>query len=139
MDPSQQGWFRTAILLGVVYLAIGITFGAVAGSSVSNQMRVAWRLAAWGVSAAAFAAHVAYELGRLRNSPRTTAWHASVAVGLGAFGLAVVANLHALSATAGNQPRLALALVAWPVLLGVPAFLVAFAATTVIALARRSD
>src|SRR5437899_10355077 len=91
---GMKRWLRVVILLGVLYLVAGITFGALAGWSASNQMQRAWRLAAWVTSAAAFAAHIWYELFRLRNSPVTTALHASLAAALGAFALAAAANLH---------------------------------------------
>jgi hypothetical protein len=110
-----------------VYLVAGVAFGTLAGWSGSNQMRVAWRLAAWVISAAAFAAHIAYEHARLRSPPWTTALHASLAVALGAFALAVAANVHALAASS-QQHSLALALVLWPVLTALPAFMVALAA-----------
>ena len=138
MDASHQRWLRTTILLGVVYLVIGIAFGALANAAASHQMLVTWRLAAWIASAVVFAVHVGHELLRMGNSPRTTAIHASAAVALGAFGLAVAANVHAHWAAAGNQRLFTLALVAWPVLCGVPAFAVALAAGAGLALARRS-
>src|SRR2546425_13045593 len=105
METSHKNWLGTAILVGVVYLAVGLIFGALAGSAASHQMVVVWRLAAWVISAAAFGAHVWHEHFRLRNSPRITAWHASAAVALGAFGLAVAARIHAHVTAAGN-PRL---------------------------------
>src|SRR6266702_6439510 len=37
-------WLRMIMLLGVVYLVAGIVFGALAGWSASNQMRITWRL-----------------------------------------------------------------------------------------------
>jgi len=43
---------------------------------------------AWVVSAVVFATDIAYERLRLRNSPRATVWHASLAVGLGTLALA---------------------------------------------------
>lgn len=129
----------TVILLGVVYLAVGLTFGALAGSAASHQMVVAWRLAAWVISAAAFGAHVWHEHFRLRNSPRITAWHASAAVALGAFGLAVAARVHAHLTASGNPRLLSVALVAWPLLAGLPAFVVAFIAAAGLALRRRTD
>jgi len=127
------------ILLGVVYLAVGLTFGALAGSAASHQMVVAWRLAAWVISAAAFGAHVWHEHFRLRNSPRITAWHASAAVALGAFGLAVAARVHAHLTASGNPRLLSVALVAWPLLAGLPAFVVAFIAAAGLASRRRTD
>src|SRR3989441_9712252 len=62
MDTSGRlRWLRTVLLLGVVYLVTGITFAALANGAGSHQMRVTWRLAAWVISAAAFAAHIGYE------------------------------------------------------------------------------
>jgi hypothetical protein len=110
------------LLVGVVYLVTGITFAAL--SAASTQMRGTWRLAAWVVSAAAFAGHIWYEQRRLRSSPRTAAWHVALAVAVGAFGLAVAANLHP-QATASHQRSVALALVLWPILTALPAFVVA--------------
>ena len=135
MDESRQPrWYRWVILLGVVYLVVGLTFGALAGGS-SNRMR-AWRLSAWLTSAAAFLAHIWHEHFRLRHSPATTAMHASLAVGLGAFGLAVAANIHALRSGSAHQVALALSLVAWPLLTAVPAFVVALAAAALLSLRR---
>jgi uncharacterized protein (DUF486 family) len=125
--------------LGVTYFVAGITFGALAGRSASNQMSTMWRLAAWLTSAAAFAAHIWYELFRLRNSPLSTALHASLAAALGAFALAVAANLHAQWAPSGNQRLLAIALAVWPALTAVPAFVVALAVAAGLARTRRSD
>jgi len=138
---GHQRWLRAVILLGVVYLVAGITSATLAGRAASNQMRVTWRLAAWAISAAAFAAHIGYEHVRLRSSPGTTALHASLAVALGAFALAVAAVVHAVhSQTASShQHRLALALIVWPVLTALPAFVVALAAAAGLARARRKD
>ena len=105
------------MLFGFMYLAVGITFA-----------ELGWRLAAWFVSAIAFAVHIWYEHFRLRNSPRRTALHVSAAAALGAFGLAIAANVHELWANPGNhRSLLLLALVLWPILTAVPAFVVAFA------------
>src|SRR5262245_62388768 len=91
---------RAVLLLGTTYLVTGILFGALAGQAASHTMLVAWRWAAWVVSAAAFGLHIVYEQVRLRSTPRTTALHVSSAAGLGAFGLAAAANLHALLVSA---------------------------------------
>jgi hypothetical protein len=138
MDASgRRNWVQAAILVGLVYAAAGILFGAMSGAAASSQMRVAWRLAAWLTSAVAFAAQIGYELFKLRNSPLVTALHASAAVALGAFGLAVAANIHAQSAASSHRPLLAIALVAWPVLTAIPAFVVALAAAAALARMRR--
>lgn len=81
MEASgHRRWFRAVMLCGAVYVIVGITFAALANTSASVQSRVAWRLAAWFISAVAFAAHVGYEHFRRRSSPRTTAFDASLAV-----------------------------------------------------------
>ena len=117
------------MLLGAAYFVVGLIFGAFAGWSASHQMRVAWRVAAWVISAAAFAAHIGYEHFRLRSSPGETALHAALAAALGAFALAVAANVHAQQVTSSRRGLPAFALVAWPALAAVPAFVVALVAT----------
>jgi hypothetical protein len=130
-------WLGAVLLVGVVYLVAGLLFASLARSATSNQMRDAWRLAAWAVSAAAFGAHIGYEQLRLRSSPVMTAFHAALAVGLGAFLLAVAASLHArTAATSHHFP--AIALVIWPVVTALPAFVAAFAVTILLARTRRS-
>src|SRR6266511_5656846 len=92
------------ILVAVAYGAIGIVFAALAADA--DHVRL-WRLAAWLASAAVAAAHIGYEHYRLRGSPRPTALHAAGAVALGAFGLALAANVHWLFAgTHGQRPPL---------------------------------
>jgi len=96
-------------------------------------MVVAWRLAAWIVSAIAFAAHIRYDQSRLGNPPKATAIHVAVGVAIGAFGLAAAAVVHALTTGTGNLRLLGIALVAWPAITAIPAFLVVLAAATVLA------
>ena len=89
-------------------------------------------------SAVAFAAHIGHEHFRLRHSSRTIAFHAAAGAAVGAFALAVAANVHALWAASGNQRLLAIALVLWPVVTAVPAVVVALAAGAGLARMRRS-
>jgi hypothetical protein len=126
MDNSgRQRWLSTAILVGVIYLAVGITSVILAGAAASNQMRLIWRWSAFIISAVAFASHIAYEHFRLRSRARPTAWHTAVAVAVGAFALALTANIHDLGSASSYRPRMLIALVAWPLLTAVPAFIVA--------------
>ena len=120
--------WHTLILLGLFYALVGILF-----AWPVEHVRM-WRLAAWGVSAVAYAAHVGYEHFRLHNPPRRTALHVAAAVALGALGLAVGANLHSLSlpSTTGHRRLLLIALAAWPVMTAVPAFLAALAAASIL-------
>ena len=131
MDISgRRLWVRAMILVAVAYVAIGIVFAALAADASHGRL---WRLAAWLASAAVAAAHIAYEHYRLRGSPRPTALHAAGAVALGAFGLALAANVHWLFAgTHGQRPPL-LALPVWPVITALPAFLAALAVAAVLA------
>src|SRR5881392_2431277 len=130
MDVSgRRLWVRAMILVAVSYVVIGIGFAALAKS---DHMRL-WRLAAWVASALVAVAHIGYEHYRLGSSPRPTALHAAGAVALGAFGLALAANVHwFLARTPGQHPPL-LALPVWPVITALPAFLVALAAAAVLA------
>jgi len=122
------------MLVAVAYAAIGIVFARLAVDA--NHVRV-WRLAAWLASAVVAAAHIWYEQYRLGSAPRPTALHAAGAVALGAFGLALAANVHWLFAgTHGQRPPL-LALPVWPVVTALPAFLAALAIAAVLARFRR--
>ena len=127
-EARRQRWARVVVLVGVMYALIGVVFAWPA-----SYVRV-WRLAAWLVSAAAYAAHIGYEHFGLRNPPRRAALHVALAVALGAFGLAVGAILHSLSvgSTAQHRRLLLVALVVWPIMTGLPAFLVALAASKVL-------
>jgi hypothetical protein len=126
------------MLPAIVYPVVGIGFAALAGPSVSNEMRVAWRLAAWVVCGAVFAAHLGYEHFRLCNPPSKAALHVSLAVALGAFALAVWVNVHAHWGASSNRSPLApLALVVFPAVTGAPAFVVALVASAALDRARR--
>ena len=130
-ESSRQPWLGAMVILGVVYAFVGIVFAMPA-----SHVKV-WRLAAWVVSAVAYGAHICYERYRLRTAPRLAALHVAFAVALGAFGLAVGANIHSLSVGSTNEHRrlLLLALGLWPIITALPAFLVALVAGWVLALA----
>ena len=114
----------------MVYLIVGVAFP---NPSASNKWQFMWRLAAWLICIVAFAIHILLEHFRLRNSPRITALHAALSVAVGAFGLALAANVHALRTGTGNQRLLVLALVLWPVITAVPAFVAALIIVAVLA------
>ena len=131
---------RAVLFLGVLYWGVGILFGILAGQATSPEMRIAWRRAAWVVSAIAFGAHVIYDQVRLLGSPRITALRVSSAAALGAFGLAVAANIHARSVAPDQRPpNLPLSLALWPVLTGLPAFVVALVSAVLLDRARRGS
>lgn len=137
--PVRNRWFLRALLVAIIYSVVGVALGALAGNAASSQMRFIWRLAAWTVSGVTFAAHVWYERVRLRNVPRVTALYASLATALGAFLLAVSANVHGVSVGSNLQPLLLIALVAWPVITALPAFVVALVLAVLFARWGRSE
>ena len=125
----RQSWFWAVLLVGALYALVGTTFALPA-----NHAR-AWRLAAWIVSGVVYAIHVGYERCWLRNSSLSSALHVALGAALGALGLAIGAIAHSLSVntTSQHQRLLLIALVAWPVITGVPAFLVGLGASGLLA------
>jgi hypothetical protein len=119
-STSRQSWFRVVVFIGALYALVGITFALPASHAR------AWRLAAWMVSGAVYVVHLGFERFRLRNSSLISALRAALAAALGALGLAVGAIIHSFSvrSPAQHQRLLLVALLAWPVITGVPAFLV---------------
>lgn len=128
----RQGWLPAALLIGVVYFLIG------RGFTLPADHVHAWRLAAWVVSGAVYAAHIWYEHFTLHNAPRSTALHAAVAVAIGAIGLALAGMIHSVSTGSALRPAWLLALVIWPAVTAVPALLVALAAAAILARFPRS-
>ena len=123
------------VLLGGVYFVMGVVFGELAKRAGSEQGQFRWRLTAWVLSAAVFAAHIAHEHFRLRSRASVLALHVALAGALGAFLLAAAATLHAMRLTSTAPFWLyLLALVLWPLMTGVPAFVVAFVGAKVLVL-----
>ena len=85
------------------------------------------------VSAAVYAAHIGYEHFRIHSSPHSTALHVAIGAAIGAFGLAAAAIVHSLLTGTGNLRLLRIALLAWPLITGVPAYVVALVLTAVLA------
>ena len=127
------------LLIGALYCTVGLAFGAFAGWSTSNRMVVAWRVASFVVSAIAFAIHIGYEHFTLANRPVKVALHTSLSVALGAFGLALAANIYAIGIPSASHRLLAIAMVVWPLMTGIPAFVVALISALGLSLVRRTD
>jgi len=135
VDASdRRPWVRAAILLGLAYFVVGRVFALPA-----NDVQL-WRLAAWLVSGVVYAAHIGYEHFRLHNSPRLAAVHVAMAVAIGGFALAIGGMIHSLSTTSTIRPAWLLALVIWPAVTAIPAFLGALVAGAMLArLPRNAD
>jgi uncharacterized protein (DUF486 family) len=131
-QPHRRRWLCTVLIIGAIYCLDGIVFGMFAGWSESQTAVIIWRMAAWLTCAVLFAGHIWYEHYRFHNSPLKTAVLTSSAAAVGAFGLAMAANIHAQFVSTANQLLLALSLVLWPILTAVPAFIVAFVITSVL-------
>jgi hypothetical protein len=137
-DSGRQPWIRTAILAGVLYVAAGLVLPSLAGAAAFNQTLQFWRWSAFIISGVVLAAHIAHEHFQLHNATRTTAWHAAVGAALGGFGFALAGNIHGLGLASGYRPKMLIALVTWPLLTGVPAFLVAVVIAAVLSMKRNS-
>jgi hypothetical protein len=118
-----------ALLFGLGYALTGVVF------AIPSSHEQFWRLAAWGVSGALLAMHVVYERFRLGNAPVAAASHVGLGAAIGGFGIAVGANVHSIVAAAPsrNLTMLRLSLAIWPVVTGLPAFLVALGMSAVLA------
>jgi hypothetical protein len=129
----QKSWVPVAVIVGVTYACVGILLAL---PTTNARM---WRLTTWAVSAVVFATHIAFENSRPGNSHARAALHVALAAALGAFGLAVGANVHALQIGSSGRHRvlLMLSLVLWPLITGVPAFCVALAGSWILARLRR--
>ena len=115
-------WLRAAILFGLGYFLVGRLF------AVPGEHAQAWRFAAWLVSFVIYTTHFRYERSRASSPPRVTALHVATAVAIGAFGIAVAGMVHSISTQGSLKPTWLLALVLFPLVTGVPAFLVALVA-----------
>jgi hypothetical protein len=113
----------------VAYGAIGIVF------ALPRSHALGWRWAAWAVSGVIYICHIVYERYWLGARALRIAAHVTLAVALGAFLLAVGALVHAVLVPA-HAPfgRLLIALVAFPVIATVPAFVVALVLALVLSL-----
>jgi hypothetical protein len=118
-------WLRAAILFGLGYFLVGRLF------AVPGEHAQAWRFAAWLVSFVIYTTHFRYERVRLGSTPRVLAMHVATAVAIGAFALALALMMRSVAAQGSLAPRWLLALVLFPAVTAVPAFLVALMAAVV--------
>ena len=125
-------WLRSVLLIGIVYIVVGIVTAHFATSASSIQVRNLWRLTAWVLSLLVFLGHVARERLRAGNATRRAALHAAAAVALGAFVLAAVGPVRGYWDAANFWRVAVLSLAVWPILTGIPAFLAALVAGSIL-------
>ncbi len=122
---GKQSWLKVMILSSTLYLLIGIIFPLFSKSLSPREIPNLWRLLSFLTSAFVYGIHIGYEHSRLHNTPLQIAFHTSLAVALGAIVLAGFINIEALWANPGNHNSLLTAIFLWPLITGVPAFIVA--------------
>jgi hypothetical protein len=131
-NSAGPRWYNASIIVGVLYFAITVTTGALAAMAQSDRAQFLWRLSAFIFSGLLFLCHIAYEQFRIHSTPKATAVHTTIAVAIGALALAVSANMNDLVSSTGYRWRMLLALLLWPILTAVPAFVSALILATVI-------
>ena len=128
MRPIRLG---PILLAGIAYILVGTATAAFAGMASSPSGVKGWRLVAWLLSLAVFSFHFVVER---RRATRGVSLAVAVALGV-AIGALGVAALGPVRSHWGDKSRLKLALlslVAWPLLTGIPAFLVALTGSFVL-------
>jgi hypothetical protein len=126
---TRKAWIIIAVLAGVAYFVVGFVFAQLDDLAVTDRGLFIWRLGAWVMSAMVYVAHVGHEHFRFRNSPVSIAVHTAAGVAFGAFLLAAAATVHAMMVELTVPfSRYLIALVAWPIITAVPAFIVALVA-----------
>jgi hypothetical protein len=129
--PARSVWFAVALGLGLSYLVISLVGGSLAGHAATTAGLKSWRMAAWLISGVAFLAQIVFERVRLLNRPTAAALHAALAAAIGGLLLAVAATINKM-ASGSVDARYVVALVAWPLITGVAAFVVALALSLII-------
>jgi hypothetical protein len=129
---GRSTWLRSVLLIAVVYVVVGIVTAQLAASASSIQVRNFWRLTAWALSLLVFLGHVAQERLRAGSTAMKAALHAAGAVALGAFVLAAVGPVRGYWDAPNFWGVAVLSLALWPILTGIPAFLVALVAGSIL-------
>jgi hypothetical protein len=117
-------WLLTVIPFCGAYVVVGLVTAQFAGSAASVQSRTAWRLIAWGLGLLVYSAQLIVERIHFNNTTLRSALHASAAVALGALVLAVAGPVRTHWGT-GSQQLALTSLLLWPVLTGLPSFVLA--------------
>ena len=124
------------LLAGLLYAAIGVGTAALSGMASSPAGVRAWRYAAWLLSGSVFLWHIMAARPRRGNFVGAAA-QVALGVALGALLLAALGPVRAHWGGANRGRLVLLSIVLWPLLTGLPAFLVALGAEYLIG--RMSD
>jgi hypothetical protein len=121
-QPNKYKQWLIILLFGIGYAVVGIAFPNPSNAGETQRM---WRLAAWAASVIIFGIQMWYEHFRFHNRQLKTALHIAISATIGAFALAVAANIHALHSNVSHHSLLVASLILWPIFIAVPAFLFA--------------
>ena len=133
MQRSHRGnrWLVALLAAALAYTVSGFATAALAGAAQSTQLRSFWRFAGWLIPLITFAIHIWYDRLRLDNAATRVALHAASAVAVGAFILAAGGPVAHHWGERGSR-LVWLSLVMWPTLLGIPAFVAALVAGSIL-------
>lgn len=135
VQPASSPWPRTAAVLA--YVATGLLTAEVANAAATSQGRTGWRLAAWLLSGLIFVVHVAVERVHAGHDVRRAARHAACAVAIAAFIIAAVGPVRSHWGAQNFWRVVALSLLLWPLLTGLPAWLAALVVGQIVGRVRR--
>ncbi len=116
---------RSLALAAFAYAVVGVVTADFALAAGEPTLRSAWRLAAWVLSFVIFAAQLFYERKREGATIATVARDVAVAAAIGAFILAIVGPVRSHWSAGDFRRAAVLSLVAWPLLVGIPAYVTA--------------
>lgn len=114
----------TVIPFCAAYVVAGILTAQFARSSTSIEGRASWRLAAWGISLLVYGLQFAVERLRFHRTALRSAANTAAAVAIAALALAAWGPVRAHWGAAG-QNRALMSLLLWPVVMGLPSFVLA--------------
>jgi hypothetical protein len=117
------------LLAGACYVLVGTGTAALAGHASSSVGVKTWRFAAWLLSLGVFVIHFITE--RRRSERLKVASSVAFGVALGALGAAALGPVRAHWAEPTRTKLVLLSLIAWPIVTGVPAFVVAFVGASI--------
>ena len=129
---TRASGLRLALFATAAYVAIGVITPFLAGDGTSPARLTTWRLVAWILSLAVFAAHVTAARLREQRSPAASAVQVALAVALAATVLAAAGPVRTYWGKPNSARMILLSLVLWPVMTGLPAFVAAFVAGRII-------
>jgi hypothetical protein len=124
LSVPEQAWKRV-ILVGLIYLALGVISAVVSNPLRSEFLQAAIRISIFLVALAVYYYSLRLEMNRFDSGIKKSALLTSSAVAVGTFLLAVYAIGMEWWETSGVRNSLLTALIIWPVATGIPAFLMA--------------